>query len=119
MRCPRKKINKGKREHPSTGESKAGRFWWRRLTSEWRVGTGLQVHLAVAPLAHLLGVVADVVAAVLAAAEADALLEAVGPGALEGKAHVVLVHQGVHEQVHGALVLTLHHLHEICMFRNQ
>lgn len=83
------------------------------LTSERRVGARLQVHFAVAPLAHLPGVVADVVAAVLAAAEADALPEASGVGALEGEAHVVLVHQGVHKQVHGPLVLTLHHLHEV------
>lgn len=83
------------------------------LTSEGGVRPRLQVHLTVAPLAHFPGVVADVVAAVFAAAEADALLEAIGARALEGKAHVVLVHQRVHEQVHGSLVLALHHLHEI------
>jgi len=88
---------------------------WReiRLTSEGRDGTRLQIHLRVAPLAHLPGVVADVIAAVLAAAEADALLEAVGPRALVGEAHVVLAHQGVDEEVHGTLVLALHHRHEI------
>lgn len=67
------------------------------LTSKRSVRARLQVHLAVAPLAHLLGVVADVVATVLTAAQADALLEAVGAGALVGKAHVVLVHQGVYK----------------------
>lgn len=85
----------------------------QRLTSERSVSSGLQVHFAVAPLAHLPGVVADVVAAVLAAAEADALPEARGVSALEGEAHVVPVHQGVHKQVHGPLVLALHHLHEV------
>lgn len=83
------------------------------LTSEGSVSTCLQIHFTVAPLAHLSGVVADVVAAIFAAAEADALLEAVGAGALVGKAHVVLVHQGVYKQVHSALMLALHHLHEI------
>lgn len=51
------------------------------------------------------GVVADAVAAVLAAAQADALLEAAGVGALEGEALLVLVHQGVHKEVHRPLVL--------------
>lgn len=77
------------------------------------MGPCLQVHFAVAPLAHLFGVVADVVAAVLAAAEADTLLEAIWASALEGKAHVVPVHQGVHEQVHCSLVFTLHYFHEV------
>ena len=83
------------------------------LTSKGGVRTCLKIHFTVASLAHLSGVVADVVAAIFAAAEADALLEAVGASALEGKAHVVLVHQGVHEQVHSTLMLALHYLHEI------
>lgn len=83
------------------------------LTSKGSNGASLQVHLAVSPLAHLSGVVADAVAAVLAAAEADPLPEALGVGALEGVAHVLLVHQGVDEEVHGPLVFALHHLHEI------
>lgn len=84
-----------------------------QLTSERSVSTCLQVHFTVASLAHLAGVVAHVVAAVFAAAEADALLEAAGVGALEGKARVLSVHQGVNKQVHGSLMLALHHLHEV------
>lgn len=83
------------------------------LTPKGSVGPSLQVHFTVAPLAHLFGVVADVVAAVLAAAEADALLEAVRASALEGEAHVVPVHQRVHKQVHRSLVFALHHFHKI------
>lgn len=88
-------------------------MWLLRLTSEWSVSTCLQIHFTVAPLAHLPGIVADVVAAIFAAAEADALLEAIRAGALVGEAHVLLVHQRVNKQVHGALMLALHHLHEI------
>lgn len=83
------------------------------LTSKGSVGPCLQVHFAVAPLAHLFGVVADVVAAVLAAAEADSLLEAIWAGALESEAHVVPVHQGVHKQVHRSLMFALHYFHEV------
>lgn len=83
------------------------------LTCEGSVSTGLQVHFSVAPLAHFCGIVADFVAAFFATAEADSLLEATGVSALEGVAHVLLIHQGVHEQVHGSLVFTFHHLHEI------
>lgn len=82
-----------------------------QLTSKWSVGTRLQIHFTVAPLAHLSGVVADVVAAIFATAEADAFLEAIGAGALEGKTHVVFVHQGVHKQVHSTLMLALDRLH--------
>lgn len=89
------------------------------LTSEGGVGARFQVHFTVAPLAHLSGVVADVVAAILAAAEADTLSEAFGAGALVGEAHVVPVHQGVHKQVHRTLVLALHHVHEVCTARRK
>ena len=83
------------------------------LTSEGCVGAGLQVHLAVAPLPRLLGVVTHLVAAVLAAAQADALLEAFGVCALVGEARVLLAKQRVHKQVYGSLVLTLHHIREV------
>lgn len=83
------------------------------LTSKGSVCTCLQVHFTVTPLAHLSGIVANVIAAVFAAAEADSLLKAIRPSALEGKAHVLLVHQRIHKQVHSSLMLTLHHLHEI------
>lgn len=85
-----------------------------KLTTEGSVCSCLQVHFGVAPLAHFSGVVADVVAAILTAAEADALLEAIGAGALVSKAHVVLVHQRVYKQVYRTLVLTLQYIHEIC-----
>lgn len=84
-----------------------------QLTSERSVSTCLQVHFTVASLAHLPGVVAHVVAAVFAAAEADAFPEAARVGALEGKARVRSVHQGVNKQVHSSLMLALHHLHEV------
>lgn len=45
-------------------------------------------------------------------------MEAVGAGALVGEAGVVSVHQRVHKQVHGALVLALHHVHEVWEGRN-
>ncbi len=90
-----------------------------KLTSEGSVSTCLQIHFAVAPLAHLSGVVADVVATIFSAAQADSFLEAVGAGALECKAHMVPVHQGVHEQVHGTFVLAFHCLHEIWGRRTQ
>lgn len=56
------------------------------------------------------GVVADAAAAVLAAAQADALLEAAGVGALEGEALLVPVHQGIHKEVHRPLVLAFDNL---------
>lgn len=76
-------------------------------TFEGHVSPGFQVHLAVPLVPDPAGVVADAVAAVLAAAQADALLEATGIGALKREALLVLVHQGVHEEVHRPLVLTL------------
>lgn len=81
--------------------------WAGKPTFEGHVSPGFQVHLAVPLVADPAGVVADAVAAVLAAAQADPLLEAAGIGALERKALLVLVHQGVHEEVHRPLVLTL------------
>lgn len=53
------------------------------------------------------GVVANAAAAVLAAAQADALLEATGISTLKREALFILVHEGVHKQVHRPLVLTL------------
>lgn len=83
------------------------------LTCERCVSPSLQIHFTVTPLAHFCGIVTNFVAAVFATAQADSLLEAVGPSALKGIAQVLLVHQRVHKQVHSTLVFTLHHLHEI------
>lgn len=85
------------------------------LTTKRCVRTSLQVHFTVSPLAHGLEVVADAVAAVLPAAQTDALLEAIGAGTLEGIADVVLVHKGVHEEMYRPFVLALHDFNEICV----
>lgn len=86
-----------------------------RLTAKRRDRASLQVHFTVSPLAHFVGVVTDAVAAVLPAAQTDALLEAIGAGTLEGVADVVLVHKGVHEEMHRPFVLALHDFNEICL----
>lgn len=76
------------------------------INSERHACPGFQVHLAVPLTPSFLGVVADAVTTVLPAAETDPLLEAVRVCALESKARLVLIHQGVNEEVHGPLVLT-------------
>lgn len=82
-------------------------------TFKRHVSPGLQVHLAVSAVPPFLGIVANVAAAVLPAAQADALLEPVGVGALEGKALLVFIHQGVHKEVYRPLVFALHHFGNI------
>lgn len=57
-----------------------------------------------------LGVVANAITTVLPAAETDPLFEAVRVRALERKARLVLIHQGVNKEVYGPLVLTFHAL---------
>ena len=68
---------------------------------------GLEVHLSAAGHADLVDVVAKLVAAVLPAAEAQALVEGILGVAAVGHALLLSVHQRVDEQVDGALVGTL------------
>lgn len=75
-------------------------------TFERHVSSCFQVHLAVSFVAYFPGIVANAIAAVLPAAQADALLEATGIGTLKREALFILVHEGVHEEVHRPLVFT-------------
>lgn len=84
-------------------------FLRRKHTFERHVSSCFQVHLAVPFVPCFPGIVADAVAAVLPAAQADALLEPAGVGALECEALLVLVYKGVHEEVHRPLMLTFNH----------
>ena len=76
--------------------------------------TSLQVHLGAAGRADLVDVVADFVAAVLPAAEAQALVEGLSGVAAVGLALLLDVEQGVDEKVDGALVGTFDDLARIC-----
>lgn len=76
--------------------------------------TSLEVHLAAAGRADLVDVVAQLVAAVLAAAQAQALVEGVFGIAAVGHALLLGVQQRVDEQVDGALVGTFDKLVHIC-----
>ena len=69
-----------------------------------------EVHLGAAGRADLVDVVAELVAAVLPAAEAQAFVEGLLGVAAEGCALLVGVEQGVDEEVDGALVGTLDQL---------
>lgn len=71
---------------------------------------GLEVHLGAAGRADLVDVVAELVAAVLPAAEAQAFVEGLLGVAAEGHALLVGVEQGVDEEVDGALVGALDQL---------
>lgn len=66
-------------------------------TSKGCVSTGLQIHLTVPPFTHFLSVVAHVVAAIFAAAQADAFLEAGRICALVGITDMVLAHQRIYK----------------------
>lgn len=85
------------------------------LTTKRRVGTSFQVHLAVSPLTHFLGIVSNAVAAVLPAAQANALLKAIRAGTLKSVAHMVFVHEGIHKKMNCPLMFTLHDFHEVCV----
>lgn len=76
--------------------------------------TGLEEHLGAAGHADLVDVVAELVAAVLPAAEAQALVEGLFGVAAVGHALLLRVQQGVNEQVDGALVGTFDELVHIC-----
>lgn len=71
---------------------------------------GLEVHLGAAGRADLVDVVAQLVAAVLPAAEAQAFVEGLLGVAAEGHALLVGVEQRVDEEVDGALMGTLDQL---------
>lgn len=75
---------------------------------------GLEVHLGAAGRAHLVDVVAELVAAVLPAAEAQAFVEGLPGVAAKHRALLVGVEQRVDEEVDGALVGTLEELVHTC-----
>lgn len=76
--------------------------------------TSLEVHLAAAGHADLVDVVAECVAAVLPAAEAQAFVEGLLGAAAVDQALLLGVQQRVDEQVDGALVGTFDQLVHIC-----
>ncbi len=76
--------------------------------------TGLEVHLGAAAHADLVDVVAELVAAVLPAAEAQTLVEGLFGVAAVGHALLLDVQQRVDKQVDGALVGTFDELVHIC-----
>jgi len=79
-------------------------------TFVWHHITSLEVHLGAARHADLVDVVAQLVAAVLPAAEAHALVEGLSGVAAVGHALLLGVQQRVDEQVDGALVGTFDEL---------
>lgn len=76
--------------------------------------TSHKVHLSTAGHADLVDVVAELVAAVLSAAQAQTLVEGLSRVAAVGHALQLGVQQGVNEQVNRALVGTLDDLVHIC-----
>lgn len=84
------------------------------LTFIWHHISGIHVHLAASACANFVDSVAHLVAAVLVAAEAHALVEAVFGAAAISHAFLLLVHQRVDEQMNGALMGALHDLIHIC-----
>lgn len=76
--------------------------------------TGLKIHLCTAGRADLVDVVAELVAAVLPAAEAQSLVKGLFGVAAVGHALLLGVEKGVDEQVDGALVGTFDKLVDIC-----
>lgn len=80
--------------------------------------TGLEVHLGTAGRTDLVDVVAELVAAVLAAAQAQALVESLFGVAAVDHALLLGVHQRVDEQVDGALVGTFDQLIHVCSTQN-
>lgn len=82
----------------------------KNLTLEWHHVPRFQVHLCAPCGADFVDVVAQFVAAVFAAAQAQALVEGVSGAAAVRPALMRAVHQRVDEQVHGALVRAFHNL---------
>lgn len=76
--------------------------------------TGLEVHLSAAGHADLVDVVAELVAAVLPAAEAQTLVKGLFGVAPVGHALLLSVQQRIDEQVNGAFVGTFDKLVHIC-----
>lgn len=76
--------------------------------------TSLEVHGGATGRANLVDVVAELVAAVLPAAEAHPLVEGVFGVAAIGHALLLVVEQGVDEQVDGAFMGTFDELVHVC-----
>lgn len=89
-----------------------------RLTFVRHHFPGLEVQLGATGCADLVDVVAELVAAVLPAAEAQAFVEGLLGIAAVGHALLLGVDQRVDEQVDGALVGTLDQLVHICEAQN-
>lgn len=88
------------------------------FTFVWHHITCLEVHLGTAGRADLVDVVAELIAAVLSATEAQALVEGLFGVAAVGHALLLDVQQRVDEKVDGALVGTLDQLVHICSTQN-
>lgn len=74
------------------------------------LSTGLQVHFGVSLCSHSVDLVTQVVAAVLAAAEAEPLLKGLLRVAAVGHAGLFFVEEGVDEEVDGSFVRAFHQL---------
>lgn len=88
------------------------------FTFVWHHVTRLEIHLGTAGGADLIDVVAELVAAVLSAAEAQALVEGLFGVATVGHALLLDVQQRVNEEMDGALMGTLDKLVHICSTQN-
>ena len=88
------------------------------FTVVWHHVTRLEVHLGTAGRADLVDVVAELVATVLSATEAQALVEGLLGVAAVGHALLLDVQQRVDEEVDGALMGTLDQLVHICSTQN-
>lgn len=76
--------------------------------------TCLKVHPGAPGCSDLVDVVAQLVAAVFAAAEAQALVKGFFRATAVSQALLILIHQRVDEQVHRTLVRTFHQLVHVC-----
>lgn len=93
-------------------------LWPLRFTFVRHHFPGLEVQLGTAGRANLVDIVAELVAAVLPTAEAQAFVEGLPGIAAVGHALLLGVDQRVDEQVDGALVGTLDQLVHICEAQN-
>lgn len=72
--------------------------------------SGLEVHLGTSGVAYLFDTIAHLVTAVLATAQAQTLVEGLLRTAAICHALMLLVHQGINEQMNGSFMRTLHKL---------
>lgn len=74
------------------------------------LSTGLQVHFGVSLRSHSVDLVAQIVAAVLTAAQAETLLKGLLCVAAVGHAGLFFIEKGVNEEVDGSFMGTFHQL---------